>query len=147
MLSQVFLRRIFMSRWLSKESINSEIFWQYLEHTIIQHHETRSESKNLFLFVTDNATIHKTNKASKILNSNEIGLLTIKPYSPWLNPVEGYISSIKKKIRKKLDKNRILTELLIKNWIKDASVGDQERFVDASRKETMKLIRKIKYIQ
>ena len=28
----------------------------------------------------------------------------------------------------KLDKNKILTELMIKNWVKDASVGNTQRF-------------------
>ena len=95
------------------------------------------------MLVCDNASIHKTKEVCQLLNISKIGLLTIKPYSPWLNPVEGYISAIKKRIRLNLEKNKILTEALIKNWIAETSTGDPARFVKSSQKETLKVISKI----
>ena len=129
---------------ISKGSINSDIFWYFLSQLIAHLQEAITEKNNLYLFVSDNATIHKTNKGFRILKARQIGLITIIQYSSWLNLVEGYISYIKKKIRMKLDKNKILTELMIKIWVKNASVGDPQNFINASRKETMKIVRKLK---
>ena len=82
----------------------------------------------------DNATIHKTKIIRELLVEHKMGLLTMKPYSPWLNPAEGYIASIKKKIRTQLERSKLLTKTFIKDWIKEAWNGDPERFVEALRK-------------
>ena len=66
------------------------------------------------ILVTDNALIHKTKGISEFLESKEARLLTIYLYSPWLNPIEGYIYSIKKRIKMKLESGKILIETMIR---------------------------------
>ena len=127
----------------NKETTDSHVFCQYLKQVIEFYHSKDPQIKNQVLLVCDNASIHKTKEVCQLLNISKIGLLTIKPYSPWLNPVEGYISAIKKRIRLNLEKNNKLTEALIKNWIAETSTGDPSRFVKASQKETLKVISKI----
>ena len=107
------------------------------------YHEINETDQISPLLIADNASIHKTKRVSQLLNSNKVGLLTIYLYSPWLNPAEGFISSIKKKIRIKLETGRLLTEVMIKNWITEAIAGNPERFVLASQKETWKVIWKM----
>ena len=58
--------------------------------------EVEFSDKNFVRLAWDNVTIHKTKIVRELLDEHKMGLLTIKPYSPWLNPAEGYISSIKK---------------------------------------------------
>ena len=129
---------------LNNTTIDSTIFWQYLEELIKDQIEVEFSDKFFFLLAWDIATIHKTKIVRDLLVEHKMGLLTIKPYSPWLNPAEGYIASIKKKIRTQLERSKLLTKTLIKDWIKEAWNGDPERFVEASRKETMKIINRVK---
>ena len=105
--------------------------------------DTTTINSNNLLLVSDNAAIHKTKRVLELLESKEVRLLTFYQYSPLLNPIEGFISSIKKKIRTKLESGKILTETIIKNLIIEASIGDPTRFVKISQSETQKVICRI----
>ena len=84
-------------------TINSELFISYLKNLIDEINKNCNESRQDFILIADNASIHKSGKVQKFLENNKASLLTICPYSPWLNPVEPYISSIKVKIKKHWD--------------------------------------------
>ena len=88
------------------------------------------------MLVCDNTAIHKTQRVAEFLSLHNVGMITIKPYFTWLNPIEGYISLIKKKIRTKLEMNKLLTKTMIRKWVSEASAGDSEKFVRGSRKES-----------
>jgi transposase len=51
------------------------------------------------VLVADNATIHLTAAVAEILENNNLNMTTIAPYSPYLNPAEKYINSIKESIK------------------------------------------------
>ena len=89
-----------------KGSINSDFFKHYIVNLLKQYKASPDYfSKNL-LIIADNATIHKSLKTNGLVEILNIGLLTITPYSPWINPVESYISAIKSKILKRQRTNR-----------------------------------------
>ena len=76
------------------------------------HEINKTDQINPFL-IADNASIHKTKRVSQLPNSNKVGLLRTYLFSAWLNPVEGFISSIKK-IRIKLETGKLQTEVMIR---------------------------------
>ena len=53
-----------------------------------------------YVLICDNWSIQKTSKVENFLNKHSIHLLTIPPYSPWLNAVEIMINRIKMSINK-----------------------------------------------
>ena len=81
-------------------TINSEKFIYYLVNLTNEINSLKNYDIWKFIFIADNATIHKFKEVSKFLEKNILSLLTICPNSPWLNPVESYIISIKAKIKK-----------------------------------------------
>ena len=50
-----------------------------------------------FIFVTDNLANHKTTEVAKYFEENKLLIITIPPYSLWMNPVENLILEIKEK--------------------------------------------------
>ena len=77
-----------------KGTIDSSIFVKYLKGVINQIKQGAKYSKE-YVIIWDNAIIHRSEIWKTFLESQNIGLLTIHPYSPWLNPIEHYIGSIK----------------------------------------------------
>ena len=53
------------------------------------------------IIVLNNDSIHKTEKALKLIVNLKIPMITILPYEPSLNPVEKFILAIKSKLRQK----------------------------------------------
>ena len=49
------------------------------------------------IFVADNVAIHKTTKVAKYFDKNKLLIITIPPYSLWMNPAENLILEIKEK--------------------------------------------------
>ena len=86
----------------TRSSINSTCFQEYLWKLLddVNNHQIQNNKK--YYIVTDNSSIHKTKEINKILEEKRIGLITISPYSPWLNPIEAYINAIKSKFKQKL---------------------------------------------
>ena len=83
-----------------KGTIDSKKFIHYLVNLVSEVNKRNKLGCSNFIFIADNAAIHKSSEVKKILEKNRLSLLTIFPYSPWQNPVESYISSIKAKIKK-----------------------------------------------
>ena len=66
----------------------------------VNNHQIQNNKE--YYIVTDNPSIHKTKEKNKILEEKRIRLLTISQYSPWLNPIEAYINTLKSKFKQKL---------------------------------------------
>ena len=84
----------------SDGTINSKIFIHYLEKLVCNINDIKNQNNHKFIFIADNAAIHKSREVQRFLEHNSLSILSICPYSPWLNPVESYISAIKAKIKK-----------------------------------------------
>ena len=80
-------------------SIDSKFFMVYLGSLIEQFKNSENSNNMKLVFVADNAITHKSNWISKFVADAKIGIVTIWPYSPWLNSIEAYISAIKEKIK------------------------------------------------
>ena len=80
---------------IAAEEKNSELFISYLKNLIDKINKNCNESKQDFILITNNASVHKSGKVKKILENNKASLLTICSYSLGLNPVKPYISCIK----------------------------------------------------
>jgi transposase len=66
---------------------------------LLNYESNKNEDAAGMVIVADNATIHKTKEVEKLLQEYQTSLLTIAPYSPWLNPAEKYINAIKSNIK------------------------------------------------
>ena len=71
-----------------------------MEKLVCNINDIKDHNNHKFIFIKDNAAIHKSREVQRFLNHNSWSILTICPYAPWLNPVESYISAIKAKIKK-----------------------------------------------
>ena len=69
---------------------DSALFTYFLKKIINDNREHANRHKKL-VFVWDNSSIHTSKKVNDFLKKEEVSILTITPYSPWLNPVESYI--------------------------------------------------------
>ena len=76
---------------------NSSPFSHFLKW-IVDESKKYSDQNYKVVIVWDNASIHETQWVRDLLKTSKISMLTITPYSPWLNPVEGFIGSFKKKL-------------------------------------------------
>lgn len=52
------------------------------------------------VLIIDNASFHKSEEIKKLVESAGCSVIFLPPYSPDLNPIEHYWSSIKNNIRK-----------------------------------------------
>ena len=75
---------------------DTEIFNAWLEQSLIPSIPEKST------IVTDNASFHKSLKTREIIEANGHRILFLPPYSPELNPIEGWWAVIKTKIKKTL---------------------------------------------
>ena len=80
-------------------SIDSKFLMVYLSSLLEQFKNSENSNNMKLVIVADNATTHKSNWILKFVADAKIGIVTIWPYSPWLNPIEAYISAIKEKIK------------------------------------------------
>ena len=76
---------------------NSILFSQFRKW-VADESKKYSDQNNKVVNVWDNASIHKTQRVRDLLKTSKINMHTISPYSPWLNPVEGFIGSFKNKL-------------------------------------------------
>ena len=117
----------------TNETFDSNMFLQFL----IQMKENLHSN---WVFIADNASIHKTNQIREYLEDTKQLLITIPSYSPWLNPWEHLIRSIKSKIRMKQRANKLITLSLIKGIIDEIDKSDLNRLQISSIKETINFI-------
>ena len=79
-------------------SIDSKFFMVYHSSLLEQFMNSENSNNMKLVIVADNATSHKSNWISKFASDVKIGIITIWPYSLWLNPIEAYISATKEMI-------------------------------------------------
>ena len=76
---------------------NGNKFINYIQH--IKHiHEGPEYANTEFVICCDNSTVHKNRVVEQYCREHSISILFITAYSPWLNPVEGYIGRIKSRL-------------------------------------------------
>ena len=101
----VFLKLDFTKYMELLSCFKASDFIDYL-NTIKQYFIQNVGAGSTIVILCDNASIHKTNEVLKFWKDNHILLTWITRYSPWLNPVEGFIGWIKSSIRAKLKQQR-----------------------------------------
>ena len=80
-------------------TFNSARFVGFIKQ-LIQHFEQESSyDLSKIVLVMDNAAIHVSSKMKDFAESHNVFIVTISPYSPWLNPWEKVIGAIKAKAR------------------------------------------------
>ena len=117
----------------TNQTFDSNMFLQFLI-------EIKENLHSDWVFIADNASIHKTNQIKEYLENKKQLLITIPSYSPWLNPWEHLIRSIKSKIRMKQKNNKIITLSLIKSIIDEFDKCDLKKLQISSIKETLNFI-------
>ena len=122
-------------------AINSIVVSQYIKDWMNQFNSTNEESSNNLVIVADNATIHKSKLVKDTIRELKVGIVTIVPYWPFLNPIESYISVIKSKIKK--NQKSYLTKTfkpislkLLQNSFDDCSKIEPDKFIKHSKIET-----------
>ena len=81
----------FVSTKCSTESVNEEIFCNFIELYLLPHNGINPRS----VILLDNATIHHTERAIKLIQSVGAIVHFLPPYSPDLNPIEELFSKVK----------------------------------------------------
>ena len=126
-------------------TIWSKIILKHLQGCVKQYNEENEIEGNSLIIVADNAAVHKSNLIKDWLKKQNIGIVTIAPYWPFLNPIESYISVIKSKVRANL-KNRetktfkAISLKIFKRAFDDWAKIDPAKFIMASRAETVSAI-------
>ena len=92
------------------------------------------------IFIADNASLHKTQKVVRYFEDNNLLLQTIPAYSPWMNPVEKLISSIKAKMRKYQQIGKLISLPLVKKVVKEINKSNLQTYFDMSKFETSMFI-------
>ena len=81
-------------------SNNQHTFIHFLWNVLKARSDDFKINSSKFLFIIDNASIHKTSSVADLAKEHKIKLLTIPPYSPSLNAAEYFIQSIKSKMKR-----------------------------------------------
>ena len=72
-------------------------FIKYIEH-VRQTWRDKFNDNAKFVICCDNSTVHKNRIVEEYCKKYSINIIFIIAYSPWLNPVEGYIGRIKSRL-------------------------------------------------
>ena len=115
------------------DTFDSKLFVQFLEEAIVY----LSDKVELWM---DNSSIHKTLNVHKTMKRDNILALTIPPYSPWLNPWEYLIRSIKTNIRKIQGTGKLITLRTIKQVVDKVNQEELRKYLKMSIKETLRFI-------
>ena len=126
-------------------SINSSLIVKYIKSWIKQFQVESKNKENHLIIVADNATIHKSKLVKDVIVNSKIGLVTIVPYWPFLNPIESYIEAIKSKIRwqERCWQAKTLKPMnlkLIQKAFDEWAAIDPYKFIETSRKETISAV-------
>ena len=84
----------------TNKTFNSDILLYFLAKLIESKRVNNLNTSANYLLVWDNWSIHKTSKIAKFLTQIQISMVTIPPYTPWLNAAEIMINRIKGSINK-----------------------------------------------
>ena len=84
-----------------EETGTSQKFIYFLHNVLKERKKVNLDETRPLEIVLDNASIHKTKDAIKVITDSNIPMITIPPYEPSLNPVENFIWAIKCKLRQK----------------------------------------------
>ena len=114
-------------------TFDSKLFVQFLEEAIVY-------LPDKVVLWMDNSSIHKTLDVHKTLKRHNILALTIPPYSPWLNPWEHLIRSIKTIIRKIQGTEKLITLRTIKQVVDKVNQEELRKYLEMSIKETLRFI-------
>ena len=117
-------------------TVNAEVVLKYLKSLIRHKSDNYSKEANKFVICWDNASVHKKEEINEFLLQSEATMVTIAPYSPWLNPVESLIGAIKKKILSKHGNWKELSLRMIQQSIDEAWETDPNKFFSYSLDET-----------
>lgn len=85
------------------ENVNANKFESFIMNLI--NHINSNYPNERFVFIMDNAKIHKKDELTEICINNNILLLFLPPYSPYLNPIERCFSKVKSYVKKWLSIN------------------------------------------
>ena len=88
------------------------------------------------------APIHKASLIAELCKSTNLCIITIVPYSPFLNPTEKLILFIKSKIWKIQKNRKLITLKVIQKIIDDITERSLSKWISDSKIETINLIRK-----
>lgn len=85
----------FVSVQCGTESVNEEVFCEFLEKYLLPHLLPFNGTNPRSVVLLDNASIHHTDSAIKLIQS--VGALVhfLPPYSPDMNPIEELFSKVK----------------------------------------------------
>ena len=75
------------------------------EHYINFMLELHKENSN-YIYLIDNASIHKSKLAMKIYSKNKMNVIFNAPYQSEFNPIEMVFSLLRKKLNKRIVKNK-----------------------------------------
>ena len=87
-------------------TVDTRLFLYWLENFLIPVLEPRQ------VVIMDNASIHKSYKVKDLIEKAGCYLIYLPPYSPDLNPIENYWSTMKKYIRKVRNKFNDIEEAI-----------------------------------
>ena len=83
-----------------KGANNSQIVKLYIQELLMERNKEKGIRSWPFVLVLDNASVHVSEISQSFYKSTKISVLTIPKYSPFLNPAEKLIGSIKRNIEK-----------------------------------------------
>ena len=117
----------------TKSTFNSDLFIEFINWI-------RDYIPSKQIFVANNTSLHKTQNVAQYFQNKNLLLQTIPAYSPWMNPAEKLVSSIKSKIRKSQQTGRLVSLSLIKRIIQDINQSNLKSYFDMSLFETAMFI-------
>jgi transposase len=85
---------------------DSKLFNFWIENILLP------ELKKGQFVIMDNATIHKSEKTQKLIESAGCKLLFLPPYSPDLNPIEHFWAKFKQKVRNTIGNHNSLADTM-----------------------------------
>ena len=85
---------------------NSKMFLRFIKNLTKYQSCWTNDDKDRWCIVLDNSTIHTCNEIQEELCELQVRLITIWPYSPFLNPAEKLICWVKEKVNSMMAENR-----------------------------------------
>ena len=93
-----------------------------------------------YAIIWDNSKIHVSKAVSEFLVNQQLWLITIPPYSPFVNSWEKLILLIKSRMRRKEREGRNISLRTFKNWMNEIKKDELNGWIKANLKETLDLV-------
>ena len=100
----------------------------------------RSTAQDKYAVIWDNSKVHVASVVQKFLKEQELWIISIPPYWPYVNAWEKLILIIKQQIRMIERKGREINLRVFKQWIDRLTVKELEHWAKQSSSETLKII-------